>query len=284
MTKLLSDADLLAYQRNGILFPVRVVEADEATALRTKLEAMEAREGGKLSPRTNQKPHLLAPWINELIRHPRILDAVEDILGPDLLCWSSGFFAKNAHDPRFVSWHQDGTYWGLSSPDVVTAWVAFTPSNRENGCMRVVPGTHNKQVQHVDTFDDKNFLSRGQELAVEVDEADAVDVVLKQGEMSLHNVLLFHGSEPNTSDQRRIGLSIRYIPTHVRQLGGPRDSATLGRGADTVGNFDLEPAPKGDFDSEAVAVHHAVVQRQWDILYAGAQHAGKRAAAKVRAA
>lgn len=284
MTKLLSEADLQAYQRKGIHFPVRVVEADEAATLRAKLEAMEAREGGKLGPRTNQKPHLLVPWINDLIRHPRILDAVEDIHGPDLLCWSSGFFAKNARDPRFVSWHQDSTYWGLSSSDVVTAWVAFTPSNRDNGCMRVVPSTHKKQVPHVDTFDEKNFLSRGQELSVQVDEADAVDVVLQPGEMSLHNVLLFHGSKPNTSDQRRIGLSIRYIPTHVRQLGGPRDSATLVRGIDTVGNFDLEPAPKRDFDSEAVAVHDAVVKRQWDILYAGAEHAGKRAAAKVRAA
>ena len=283
MTKLLSEGDVLNYHKQGIHFPVRVFTSDEAAALRAKLEAMEARDGGKLAPRTNQKPHLLVPWINELIRHPVILDAVEDLLGPDLLCWSSGFFAKNAHDPRFVSWHQDSTYWGLSSPDVVTAWVALTDSESSNGCMRVVPGSHKQQVAHRDTFDEKNFLSRGQEIAVEVNEQDAIDVVLQPGEMSLHNVLLFHGSEPNNSSRRRIGLSIRYIPTHVRQLGGPRDSATLVRGVDTIGNFELEPAPRSDFDPEAVAVHDAVVQRQWEIIYAGTQQSGKRAAAKVRA-
>lgn len=282
MTKLLSEEAVRKYRVDGIHFPVRVMSEDRAAELLARFEALEAREGGKLSPRTNQKPHLLIPWIAELIRHPKILDAVEDLLGPNLLCWSSGFFAKNAHDPRFVSWHQDATYWGLSSPDVVTAWLALTPSTPLNGCMQVVPGTHTKQVEHKDTFDEKNFLARGQEIAVEVDKSKVVDVVLAPGEMSLHHVLLFHGSEPNRADYRRVGLAIRYIPTHLRQLGGPRDSATLVRGVDTFGHFEHEPAPKDEFDPEAVAVHDKVVERQFEIIYAGAQQAGKRAAPKVR--
>ena len=284
MPKLLTEQQIETYHRDGVSFPIRVCSADDAGVMRKKLEELEARDGGNLNPRTNQKPHLLVPWINDLVRHPKILDVVEDILGPNLLCWSSGFFAKNAHDPRFVSWHQDSTYWGLSSPEVVTAWIALTPSRRENACMRVVPGSHKHQLSHRDTYDDKNFLSRGQEIAAEVDERGAVDVVLKPGEMSIHNVLLVHGSEPNNADYRRIGLSIRYIPTHVRQLGGPRDSATLVRGVDTVGNFELEPSPKNAFDAEAVAVHDTVVKRQWEIIYAGSQVAGKRAAAQVKAA
>ena len=165
--RLLDESAVAAYRRDGIVFPIRVVDEAEAARLLGRLEDIEAAHGGKLPARINQKPHLLFPWLNELIRHPRIVDAVEDVLGPDLLCWGSQFFAKNGGDPSYVSWHQDATYWGLSSPDVVTAWVAFTPSTVESGCMRVVPGTQHAQVPHKDTFAETNLLSRGQEIAVD---------------------------------------------------------------------------------------------------------------------
>ena len=109
------------------------------------------------------------------MRHPTILDAVEDVLGPNLLVWSTSFFIKEARDPAYVSWHQDATYWGLSAPDVLTAWVAFTDATVENGAMRMVPGSHAEQLEHRDTFAPHNLLSRGQEIAVEVDEARGVD-------------------------------------------------------------------------------------------------------------
>src|SRR5262249_57420913 len=112
---------------------------------------------------------------------PAILDAVGDVIGPDILVWSSSFFIKEPRDGAYVSWHQDATYWGLSEPDVVTAWIALTPSTVESGAMRMVPGTHHEQVAHHDTFAPGNLLSRGQEIAVEVDEARAVDVVLQPG-------------------------------------------------------------------------------------------------------
>ena len=276
MTRRLSDADVARYRRDGILFPVDVMPPAEAQGMLQRLQADERAQGGRLSGRNNQKPHLLHPWMDQLVRHPAILDAVEDVLGPNLLCWGSQFFAKDAGDTAYVSWHQDGTYWGLSSPDVVTAWVALTPSIPENGCMRVVPGTQLRQVAHEDTFAESNLLSRGQEIAVKVDEAKVVDVVLQPGQMSLHHVLIFHGSEPNQSDVRRVGFAIRYVPTHVSQTSGIRESAMLVRGVDEFGHFDHEMSPEADMHPAAVARHKEVIDRQMQILYAGARQRGKR--------
>ena len=275
MPAVLDAAAVAAYRRDGIHFPLRVFSAAEAAAMLGRLEAIEAAHGGRLPARINQKPHLLFPWLNELIREPRILDAVEDVLGPDILCWSAQFFTKNAHDPSYVSWHQDGTYWGLSSPDVVTAWVAFTPSTIESGCMRVVPGTQHKQMAHTDTFAERNLLSRGQEIAVEVRQDQAIDVILQPGEMSLHHVLLVHGSEPNAAGHRRIGFAIRYVAANVYQTSGMRESATLVRGVDRKQHFDHELPPESDMHPDAVARHAAIIERQLKVLYAGAAKPGK---------
>jgi non-heme Fe2+,alpha-ketoglutarate-dependent halogenase len=267
--KALSPAAVEQYRRDGFYFPVRVLSPGEAGKYRARLETVERAHGGQLGGQLRHKSHLLFTWLNELIRHPRILDAAEDLLGPNLLCWSSSFFIKEARDPAFVSWHQDSTYWGLSEPDVVTAWVAFSESSIESGAMRMVPGTHTQQVAHRDTFAPDNLLSRGQELMVEVDESCAVDVVMHPGEMSLHHVRMFHGSPPNRSADRRIGYAIRYIPTHVRQISDGRDSATLVRGVDEHHYFDPEDAPAADLDEAAVAQHTAIMKRQGEILYRG---------------
>jgi len=259
-----------AYRREGFVFPLSALSTSETTALRTKLEELQAQNGGKLPPHINRKPHLLVTWLNDLIRHPRILDPVEKILGPDILCWGSGFFIKNPHDKARVTWHQDSTYWGLSSPDIATAWVAFTRSIPANGCMRVVPGTHMlQQLPHQDTFAPDNLLSRGQEIAVQVDESRAVDIVLEPGQMSLHHVLLVHGSDPNSSDLPRIGFAIRYLPTHVKQLTALADSATLVRGSDRHRHFLPEPVPKSDFHPEALTFHAKMLATNDQILYRG---------------
>lgn len=273
MTGSLDPSAVAAYQRDGILFPLRVMSEAEAAEAYRALEAIETCEGGRLSKRTNQKPHILLPSLNRLIRNRWILDAVEGVLGPNLLCWGSGFFIKNADDGTFITWHQDSTYWGLSSADVVSAWVAFTPSTPESGCMRVIPGTHTAdQIPHHDTFAEGNLLSRGQEIAVQVDENQAIDVVLRPGEMSLHHVRIFHGSRQNRSNHRRIGFVIRYIPTSVSQLG-PRTTASLVRGIDEYGHFDLEPVPRSDFDADAAAFHADAIGRMNAVLYAGATQA-----------
>jgi hypothetical protein len=273
---ILTAQQVAAYRRDGILFPLEVAPGSEAAGWLQAFEACERAHGGRLAGRNAQKPHLLYPWMDRLVRHSAILDAVEDVLGPDLFCWGSQFFAKDAHDPSYVSWHQDATYWGLSSPDVMTAWVALTPSVPANGCMRVIPGTHRQQVPHEDTFADANLLSRGQEIAVEVDLSSAVDVVLQPGQMSLHHVLIFHGSEQNRSDMRRVGFAIRYVSTSVYQTSGVRESALLVRGSDRYGHFDHERSPAADLHPDAVAHHREVIDRQMKILYAGARAQGKR--------
>jgi hypothetical protein len=265
----LSPQAIETYRRTGYHFPVDVLSADEARDYRRQLETFEARQGGPLTGELRHKSHLLFTWLNELIRDPRILDPVEDVLGRNLLCWSSSFFIKEPRDPGFVSWHQDSTYWGLSSPDVMTVWVAFTPADLVNGCMKFLPGSQQRQVTHRDTFDEHNLLTRGQEVEVEVNERDAVCVALQAGQASLHHVMLVHGSAPNRSNDRRIGYAIRYVPTHVRQIVGERDSATLVRGVDEYRNFDPEPRPAADCSPDALAAHAAITQRQVKVLYRG---------------
>lgn len=263
---MLTMQDVESYHTNGYLAPIRAFPAEEAARYRRALDGFEAEHPDRTAMLRN-KTHLALAWADELIRHPGILDAVESVIGPNILCWGSSFFIKNAHDPSYVSWHQDSTYWGLEPPDIVTAWVALSDSVEENGAMRVVPGTHQmEQVSHRDTFAKDNLLSRGQEIAVEVDPARAAALELQPGEMSLHHVRLIHGSEPNPSGRRRIGFAIRYLPTHVRQVVGKTDSATLVRGVDQHGNFLPEQRPAFDLAPDAVAFHESVTQQTKRIL------------------
>lgn len=277
MPKVLSPAQVEAYRETGYHFPIDVLSAAEVKAFRDRLEDYERSTGGPISGGMRHRSHVLFTWINDVIRHPRILDAVEDVLGPNIFCWNTSFFIKEARDPGYVSWHQDATYWGLSSPDVMTVWLALSPADRVSGCMKFVPGTHRTQVSHADTFHKDNLLSRGQEIAVEVNEADAVLAELKPGQASMHHVLLFHGSEPNRSDDRRIGLAIRYIPTHIKQAVGTKDWATLVRGTDTYGHFLPEHRPKRDLEPEALAFHKQVTEEQVRVLYRGTDKTEYRA-------
>jgi non-haem Fe2+, alpha-ketoglutarate-dependent halogenase len=265
MTSLSTEA-IRHYREHGYYSPVRVLSAAEAAEVRRHLEEYE-RAGGALSGPLRHKTHLLFTWLNELIRRPSILDAVEDIIGPNILCWGTSFFIKEARTPSFVSWHQDSTYWGLEPPDIVTAWVAISESTLANGAMRVIPGTHiGDQLAHRDTFARDNMLSRGQEIEVEVDASKAVDLLLQPGEMSLHHVRLIHGSEPNPSARRRVGFAIRYLPTHVRQTVGARDFATLVRGEDAFHNFEDEQPPDADMSVAARAFHARVTGVQQQVL------------------
>jgi non-heme Fe2+,alpha-ketoglutarate-dependent halogenase len=264
--KTLTEDAVRRYGDTGYLAPIRVLSSGEAVGLRGKLEAFESG-AGPLAGKLRQKSHLLFTWLNDLIRHERILDAVEDIIGPDILCWGTSFFIKEPRNPSFVSWHQDSTYWGLEPADIVTAWIALSDSTTENGAMRVVPGSHTMaQVPHRDTFRPDNLLSRGQEILVDVDDAQARTLVLEAGEMSLHHVRLIHGSEPNPSGSRRIGFAIRYLPTYVRQVAGAHDWATLVRGVDRYGNFELEQRPDADMSEAAQSYHAAVVGGHAKIL------------------
>jgi non-haem Fe2+, alpha-ketoglutarate-dependent halogenase len=269
--KFLSQEQIDQYRRDGFVPKIRVMSRADAESARAELEDYERRTGGPLRGNLRHKAHLLFPFLSEIVRENRLLDAIEDLYGPNLFCWTSNFFIKEARNPAFVSWHQDATYWGLSAPDVVSAWVALTPSNMANGAMGVIPGSHRmQQLPHRDTFDKNNLLTRGQEIAVEVDESKAFYLQLEPGEASLHHVLLVHGSPPNPSPDRRIGFAIRYVPTSVRQLHG-EDSATLVRGVDTFSNFEHEPIPRREMEPELVELHRRITERNAQILYRGTE-------------
>lgn len=255
------------YGRDGYLFPFRILTPQEVEDARSRIEEFEHTLGGPLPKELRHKPHLYSRTIDAIIRKPEIVDRVESLLGSDILCWETVLFIKEPGDAAYVSWHQDVAYWGLEPHEVLTAWVALSPSTRRSGCMRVLPGSHRHPVApHRDTFAANNMLSRGQEMQVEVDETQVVDIELRPGEMSLHHVTIAHGSDPNRGDDRRIGLAIRYIPARVRQVIGPEDTATVVRGRDRLGHFQPEPRPTGDFTQEGLEVQRHLRARRMSIL------------------
>jgi ectoine hydroxylase-related dioxygenase (phytanoyl-CoA dioxygenase family) len=198
------------------------------------------------------KGNLAFPWLMELGRNPRILDAVEDLIGPDILMFGASIFAKNGRDPRYVSWHQDSAYFGLAPHEEVTAWVAFTESTVEKGCLKVMPRTHlGPDLRHVETHAKDNMLAKGQSIEG-LDERQAVSIELAPGEFSLHHERMAHASEPNRGADRRIGFAFFYIPTHVRSTIGRRQ-ATLVRGVDDYRHWDADHAPRFDLDPLSMA-------------------------------
>ena len=248
----LSRMQIDAFREDGIVYPIRGLEPDGARALIPAQKDLEARLRAGWNLPQYPKVHLVARWAHGLVTRPSIVDAVASILGPDVLCWCATFFAKPPHDPGYVGWHQDATYWGLDPTEkVVTVWLGLTESTPENGCMRYVPGSHREGLRpHAQRFDDANLLQSGQFVEVAAEDA-AADVVLDAGEFSIHHARTLHGSLPNASDRPRIGLSVNYVAAGVRQVSGP-DSATLVHGRDH-GNFRLEPPPDEDFSQAAVA-------------------------------
>ncbi|WP_422002597.1 phytanoyl-CoA dioxygenase family protein [Reyranella sp.] len=249
------------YERDGVVHPIRVLDDAEAQHLLARLEAVEQHRAGRIPPALNVKIHLLLPWLWDLVHDRRILDPVESLLGPDILCWGSNFFAKEPHDRRHVPWHQDTTYWGLSEPRALTAWVALTPSRLENGCLQVARGTHRSPLRHVETKDEASMLPIRERLVEGVDPALTELVELSSGEMSLHHGRLAHGSAANEGSHRRVGFAIRYVASDVGLAGTARSTATLVRGRD-FGRFGLEEAPGGEFDADALRRYKPVL-RSW---------------------
>lgn len=256
------------FRRDGFVAPLAAIRPEEAQAILDEIARLQQQLGNEAEPILRHKPHLVLPSFASLIRDRRVTDAVAALIGPDLLCWTTNLFAKATGDGKRVSWHQDGTYWGLSSNDVVTAWVALSPSTPENGCLRVVPGSHDwPQQDHRDTYAPDNLLTRGQEIAIEVDESAAVDIVLKPGEMSLHHVMIAHASEPNRGKGPRLGVAIRYISTAISQTSGMTDSATLARGQDRFGHFESEPFPAALADRAACEAHRQSMEKIRRLLH-----------------
>ena len=265
----LSAEQIARYQRDGYLFPIDCLAPDEVRHYRGCLQAFERQQGdtfGRLPHLVRSKSHLLFTWMDALVRHPKVLDAVESIIGPNILIYHLTSWLKEPHEPSHVSWHQDGTYFGLEPAEQITAWISLTDSTPEMGCIKILPGTHVLgQKPHDDTSIPGNLLSRGQTIRHKLDYDNYVMMPLKAGQVSLHHTHIVHCSDPNRSDQRRIGIGVSYIPTHCRLVNeGARVTAALVRGRDEYGNFDSEPRPAGDFDPASRAVHAAAVEQFFD--------------------
>ncbi len=271
-----------AYEKDGFVFPIDVIDEVEAQRLRDDLETAEAEmshDPEKLGL-VRAYPDRLLPSFDRAVRHPTILAAVKEILGPDLMVWNAGLFSKDARSPHIVSWHQDLTYWDLDQLDEVTCWLALSPATRQSGCMQFIPGSHKLDaVAHKDTFSEDNLLTRGQEIAVEVNQDDAVYVELRPGQASLHHGHLFHASDPNNSDDRRLGIAIRYVRPSMKQKSGEKTLVTLVAGNDDFGHFKTVAAPSGRLapDDFELCRQDAEIKRR--LLYQGAEEAagqGKR--------
>ena len=249
MLNVLSQAAIAQYRHQGFLFPQPGIGAAQAQAARAELEAYEASIGGPLTAQARTaryKLHVKLPWAHAIVSDPSILDAIEALIGPDILVFTSTMFVKEPHTDAVTLWHQDAAYFGLRPHEHVTAWVLSTASEVA-GCMTFIAQNGAPRMFHHKVNADANSINgAGQTIVETFDQSAGVRATLKAGEFSLHHTLCAHSSPPNASSDRRIGLGISYIPTRVQHIGSLRMRAMLVRGADRCGHFELEPAPGED--------------------------------------
>jgi non-heme Fe2+,alpha-ketoglutarate-dependent halogenase len=237
LKKALSPEQLRRYEEDGILFPVPAISREEALASRSAFERLESQFGGPL--KYAAMTHLYFRWACELAMRPAILDAVENILGRDLIIASTLILCKYPRDPAYASWHQDHNYGSSMASTSVSAWVALSESDSESGCLRVIPGSHRRgALPHTETVARNNLFNLGQVL--EVDEALALNVSLRPGEMSLHQGDLIHGSAPNSSETKRIGFIVRFVTPAYKGTG---DVAVRARGRAACAHLTLASEP-----------------------------------------
>lgn len=269
------DQDLIKrnYRDNGYFYPLDAMTPGQAAEYRSEFGSLQGAleksgigRGGQLN-----QVHSVLRFVNEIVHNERILDAVEAVIGPDILVWGSTFFIKEPRTTGFVSWHQDLRYWGLKDEDaMVSAWLALGPVNKSNGCMQFVPASHNDGLlPHKDNFDADNFLYRGQEAQVDINEADVVHVELEPGQFSLHHGFLLHASPANHSNIRRWGLTINYIAAHNQQVVADHDFAMLVRGEDRFGHFRAVPEPESDLSPAALEWHNRILAAKDQATFAG---------------
>ena len=275
---LLTEEQKEAYWNDGYLFPINVANALQSNNWRNSLEKIEQDwldNGLKLPLNTYKRVNaqVVMPLACEIGLHAPILDAVEGILGPDVMLYSVEFLTKEAHTKHVVTMHQDLAYWGMGDMDnILTAWLALSPATTVSGCMDFVCGSHKNEIlAHEDSFDEHNLLSRGQEIKVDVANSDKVSVELNPGSISLHHGLTIHGSGPNKSDDRRIGVAIRYVSAKMRKAGGVKDYAISARGTYNNNSFTTYNPPTSLFDANSMALYEEIRAEQAKVMMAGAQ-------------
>ena len=256
----LSPAQVAAWRRDGFLYPFPLLSEAQRQDCLAGLARFEDWLGTPVNAAPDMRwrtmPHLILPWVAGLARDARLLDVVEGLIGPDILIWTSTFFIKEARSPTIAAWHQDSTYYGLSSPDEVTVWVALTDASQAAGCMDVLPVKGAPRQMRHQAQVVENSVNRAAQVIVEpLDEAPAVTMALAAGQFSMHHGLTPHRSGPNNSDHRRIGLGLNFISTGVRPVGAFRTAAMLVRGEDRFGHFEPMTPPRGELDAEALAAH-----------------------------
>lgn len=229
------------YHRDGFVGGIDVLSAQEVARFRAELEAYEASTGQPLGFPDKTKPYLLFDWADAIVHHPAVLDAVQDVIGPDILVYHTTLWTKEPGAETFVIWHQDDAYFHLDPPEQVTAWVALANADELSGCMRMVPGLHREgYIEHTDNPNQKNLIRRGQGIFGRFNDDSGVLVPNRPGQMSFHNTHTPHASGPNRSNDRRIGLGISYVPTRARPKTEPHSSALLVRGVDKYHHFHPE--------------------------------------------
>jgi len=250
------------YRHNGFLYPLPALSPDEIAYFLAGLDRLESELGCPVAEadikwRSHAYAH--SPWFNELVRHPKILDAIEDVIGPDILVWTSTFFIKDPGSKTFAAWHQDGAFFGLDPNEQVCAWVALTDAGRDAGCMDVLSSKGQPRMLHHEAKGLKHSINRaGQTIVEPFDKRGATAMALKAGEFSLHHEFAVHRSPPNHAPHRRIGIGLNYLPPHVRVQGPVRLKAMLVRGEDRYGYWDLIDPPTAERDPAALATHQAV--------------------------
>ncbi|MFT5502861.1 MAG: non-heme Fe2+,alpha-ketoglutarate-dependent halogenase [Gammaproteobacteria bacterium] len=267
----LSTQQIKKYHSDGFLTPVDLITETEAAEIVDQLEWAEKKYPGALNPVNRNNAHLSFTFFDKLAHNTILLDAAEDLIGGNFSIWGSVLFIKEPSSPHFVSYHQDATYMGLEPHEFVSAWIALTPSNRETGCMTMVSGTHQDGIhKHDDTFHENNILTRGQKIT-EIDESKKVDLILKPGQMSLHHARTIHGSQPNLSQQRRIGFTIQGYMRSGTMQGLGENYWQPARGNPQHPDMITLKRPESDMSASGIAERDKVNQNWVNILYNGAE-------------
>ena len=264
MPKVLTAEQVRTYERDGCLSRVRAMSAERAQHYRRKFEDLEARVSDIKKMKT--KAHLLCPWVLEIAEDPHILDIFEDLIGPNIRCWSMAWRVKKADGETFAGWHQDSSY-GAALP-VVLGGLALSECGVKQGCLRGIPGSHTWGIlKHEEKDDPKSILARGQYITDPFDDSKAVDFELSPGEMVLFDNSLVHSSAGNFGPDRRFLLLVEMLPTWAKPPRVPQPTMLL-RGVDTYGNFEDEPRPDAEWSEQALASWSAITTKRANLIFA----------------